>query len=280
MKKVISLDIGGTNTRVALINEKYKIEKVVINPTLLGNKDAFLSSVGATIDQCVGKDFKDVVAIAGGLPGRINMSGHIDALPNIGIEDVDLAEYLHKRFGLKTYIANDASVAALSEANVGPHKKYKSLYFITVSTGVGGALCIDGKLRRHSDEIGHTLFCSGHGNYHEFEHMVSGTYLPRLGKEDGIEVASAFDFFVGVKNKIDSLMPTYWNWLDLFARFIKSIQDAFQPEVFVLTGGVMKSADVFWDDLRQRCPESNLQKCHFSQEAGLIGAAVYGFQNA
>lgn len=276
-RKVIALDIGGTNTRCALINEDYEIEKVLINPTLLGNKEAFLSSIAETIESCV-SDFHDVVAIAGGLPGRVNPEGYIVALPNIGIEDVHLAEYLYGRFGIDTYLRNDAEVAALSEANVGPYRKYRSLYFITVSTGVGGALCVNGKLRNSSYEVGHTLFESGKGELHELEHMVSGNYLYRLGKDDGIEVATAIDFFQGVRNGTKWIMPTYETWLSIFSRFINSIQETFSPDVIVMTGGVMKSADVFLNDLIFRCPNSLIRKCHFEQEAGLIGAAVYGFQ--
>ena len=63
MKKVIALDIGGTNTRVALINENYEVEKVLINPTVVGNLDLFLQNVSKTVREAI-DDFSGVVAIA------------------------------------------------------------------------------------------------------------------------------------------------------------------------------------------------------------------------
>ena len=57
-------------------------------------------------------------------------------------------------------------------------------------------------------------------------------------------------------------------------------QENFQPEVFAITGGVMKSADIFWDDLVRNCQNSTLLKANAGQNAGLLGAAVYGFQKA
>ena len=156
MKKIIALDIGGTNTRVALINEKYEIESVKIEPTVVGNTELFLANVKKTILEAI-PSFEGVSALAMGVPGRVRYDGFIYALPNIHIDNVPLASYLSKEFKLPAYVINDAEVAALAEANVGPFKKAKSLYFVTISTGVGGALTIGGELRNSSYEAGHTM---------------------------------------------------------------------------------------------------------------------------
>jgi len=277
-KKAIALDIGGTNTRCALIDQDYHVLNVVINPTLGGDPERFLSQVKKTIRDTV-KDFSDVEAIAGGVPGRVAVDGYIEALPNIGVDHIDLAHSLSEEFSLPCFIANDAEVAGLAEANVGPYSCYPSLFFVTISTGVGGALIINGKIRRSSYEIGHTLF-SYRGQVHEFEHLASGHYLTRMAKQCGVEVKDAKDFFALAKKKDERILPIYQDWIKLFSQFFAMIQDTFQPDVFTLTGGAMKSADVFWDDMKAACPNCNLQKCHFGQEAGLIGAAVLAFQNA
>ena len=275
-KKVIALDIGGTNTRCALINEKFEIENCLIKPTRVGNLELFLQSVEEVIEEAV-PDMTDVVCIAGGVPGRVRWDGYIYALPNIHISQIPLAARLEKRFGKKTYIINDAEVAALAEANLGPYAAYKSLYFITVSTGVGGALTIEGKLRSSSYEIGHTM-TQYHNEIHEFEHMCSGTGLRRLADANGLNVADAREFFELVKNGHELANRVYRDWIKLLAGFIAMVQENFQPEVFAMTGGVMKSADIFWDDLCRNCPNSKLLKANAGQNAGLLGAAVYGFQ--
>jgi len=276
MEEIISLDIGGTNTRCALVDSSYEVKAIKINPTVTGTLQGFLDSVAAIIKE-VAPNPKVAKAIAIGVPGRVRYDGYIYALPNIHIEAIPLAAYLHDLFKMPVYVKNDAEVAALAESNVGPYKIYKSLYFITISTGVGGALCVDGKLRNSSYEVGHTLM-ECHGEIHEAEHMLSGAYLTRLAKANGVDIKDAHEFFNLVKAKDPKIMPTYEDWIKLLSQFIQMNQDNFQPDIFTLTGGVMKSADIFFEDLRKACPHSHLEKCAFDQEAGLIGAAVYGFQ--
>ena len=278
MKKVIALDIGGTNTRVALINEKYEVEKVLINPTVVGNLDLFLENVSKTIREAI-DDFEGVVAIAAGVPGRVRHDGYIYALPNVHVTSIPLSEYLEKEFHLPCYVKNDAEIAALAEANVGPYKTYKSLYFVTISTGVGGALCIDGKLTNSSYEVGHTM-TAYHNEIHEFEHMASGTGLRRLCDMNGLNVVDAREFFSLVQNKHPLAVRVYKDWIKMLADWIEMNQENFSPEVFALTGGVMKSKGIFFEDLKRACPSANIVECACGQQAGLIGAAVFGFQNA
>lgn len=278
MKKVIALDIGGTNTRVALINEEYKIENVLIKPTVVGNLDLFLDSVRDIIEEAV-PDRQDVIAIASGLPGRVRHDGFIYALPNIHVQNIPLSDYLQKQFGLRAFIRNDAEVAALAEANVGPFRHCHSLYFVTVSTGIGGALCIDGKLVNSSYEAGHTM-ASYHNEIHETEHMASGTGIRRLCDMNGLSVVDAREFFQLVKNQHPMAMRVYKDWIKMLGDWINMMQDAFTPEVFTFTGGVMKSKDLFFEDLRRACPNSRIEECGCGQEAGLVGAAVLGFQSA
>lgn len=276
MKKVVSLDIGGTNTRVALIDENYKIEKTVINPTVVGNVDLFLKQVSKTIKEAV-PDFSDVSALAMGVPGRIRYDGFIYALPNIHINNIPLAGYLSKEFDKPAYVINDAEVAALAESNLGAYKSAKSLYFVTISTGVGGAMTIGGHLVNSSYEAGHTM-ARYKGEIHEFEHMASGTGIVRLAEKNGLFVKDAREFFALVKNGHPLAKTVYRDWISLTASWFTMNQDNFSPEVFTITGGVMKSADIFFDDLRAAAPSCHLEACSFGQEAGLMGAAVLGFQ--
>ena len=278
MRKVIALDIGGTNTRCALINEKYEVENVLIKPTVVGNLDLFLASVASVIEEAI-KDFDGVVAISAGVPGRVRHDGYIYALPNVHISAIPLSEYLSNRFHLPCYVRNDAEVAALAEANVGPYKEFKSLYFVTISTGVGGALCISGKLTNSSYEIGHTM-TAYHNEIHEFEHMASGTGLRRLCDMNGLNIEDARAFFELVKNKHPLALRVYKDWIKMLSEWIEMVQDNFTPDVFTITGGVMKSKDIFFEDLRRACPFSRIEECACGQQAGLIGAAVFGFQKA
>ncbi len=276
MEKVVSLDIGGTNTRVALINENYEIEKVLIRPTVVGNTDLFLKNVKKTIEEAL-PTFEGVKCFAMGVPGRVRYDGYIYALPNVHIVNVPLAEYLTKTFSLPAYVINDAEAAALAESNIGPHKKEKSLYFVTISTGVGGAFTEKGVLKSSSYEVGHTMM-SYHGETHEFEHMASGTGIVRLADMNGLHVGDAREFFELKKNGYELAERVYRDWIRLFADWFRMIEETFSPDVFALTGGVMKSQDIFFEDMKAAVPGIRLEACALGQEAGLLGGAVYGFQ--
>jgi glucokinase len=278
MSKIVALDIGGTNTRVALINEKYEIESVRIEPTVVGNTELFLANVKKTIEESI-PDWSEVSSLATGVPGRVRYDGFIYALPNIHIENIPLADYLAKTFLKPAYVINDAEVAALAESNVGPLKAAKSLYFVTLSTGVGGALTVGGELRNSSYEAGHTM-TAYHGEIHEFEHMASGVGICRLAYMNGLQVVDAKEFFALVRNGNVQAQNVYRDWVKMVAEWLEMIGYAFEPEVFALTGGVMKSSDVFFKDLKMAAPHCRLELCGCGQEAGLIGAAVLGFQKS
>ncbi len=273
---VIALDIGGTNTRCALIDSNYKILASKINPTVRDDTNLFLANVAKTIDETV-KDFSNVKCLAMGVPGRVRYDGYINALPNIHIDNIPLADFLAKRYSLPAYVLNDAEVAALAEANLGTYKEEKSLFFVTISTGVGGALTAKGKLTPSSSEIGHTLV-SYKGDLYEFEHLCSGTGIVKICALNGLEIKSSKEFFDLLRENNATALKIKKDWLTLLGDWIKMIQEVFEPEVFTLTGGVIKSKDIFFDDLKEIAKGSRLEICSFKQEAGLMGAAVFGFQ--
>ena len=96
MKKVISFDIGGTNTRIALINEHFEIEKEETIPTKRDSVDAFLSSIDELISHF---DLKDVLAFGVGIPGVCNReTGYIYDLPNVHIKDIPLGEFIQNKY--------------------------------------------------------------------------------------------------------------------------------------------------------------------------------------
>ena len=101
MKKVLAFDIGGTNTRLALVNENYVVEKELIYPTVRGSKEAFLESIKKIILD-LNVDMNEVSYIGAGVPGVVDKArGYIIDLPNVHIKDIALGEYLEKEFGKK-----------------------------------------------------------------------------------------------------------------------------------------------------------------------------------
>ena len=277
MKKVLSFDIGGTNTRLALINGKYEIEKQLIYPTVRGSKEAFLESIKKIIlDLDINLD--EVEYIGAGVPGVVDKDkGYIIDLPNVHIKDIPLGDYLFKEFGKKLAIRNDAEVACLAEAVLGKGKKYNRVFFITISTGLGGALCVDKENQDYVTEIGHTLF-RFHDGLYEYEGLASGTGLVKLCNLYGYNVKSSSEFFEGVVNADHDALMVYKDWLGILSDFIEMVQSSYEPDVICVTGGVMKAKNIFFEDLCMLNPYSNIVECHFSEGAGIIGAAVYAFK--
>lgn len=280
MAYVLALDIGGTNTRAALVDKDFKLVKTNIIPTVGKDNADFFSNIVKCV-RGLGKGLSEVVAIAGGVPGRVRHDGHVYALPNVGkgIYEIPLAEMLRKEFGVPAYIINDAEVAVLAEANLGTYKDSKSLIFVTVSTGVGMAFAREGKIASSSYEAGHSIVYYRDEPY-ELEHLCSGRGIVRLSEKNGRKVKDARDFFKYVKKADAKAQEAYDDWLHLLSKWFRSLQEAFEPDCFVLTGGVTKSSDVFLEDLRRFACPARLELASCGQEAGLLGAAVYAWQKA
>jgi len=275
MSQVLALDIGGTNVRVALIDDKYQIIKVSRQATMVGNLDIFLTQVSEAIRD-LGVDLSQVKAVGIGVPGRVRASGHIDSLPNIKIQDVPLTAYLKERLALPIYIRNDAEMAALAEAKFGAGRGHPSMFFVTISTGLGGAFVRDGRLSYASDEVGHTLF-KYQGKHYELEQLASGSGIVRLSALNGLSVTRAQEFFALLEKSDAGAMRVYEDWIILLVKFVAMVQTLFEPAVIAVTGGVMRSKHLFFEDLKRRVPGSILKPAEFGDDAGLIGAANYAF---
>jgi glucokinase len=274
MKKAISLDIGGTNLRCALINENYEIEKVIIKSTSNSTVEVFLNQVEEIIKEVGITD--DVVAISMGVPGRVRWDGYVFELPNVGIKNIPLAEFINDKFHKTAYVKNDAVMAALAEGCLGEGKPYDASFFITISTGLGGALVRNGKIEVPSDEIGHTLI-KYNGEYYEFEKLNSGRYLVDLCALNELYVLDAREFFHLKSQGNEKALKVYDIWLNNLTNLIQFVKKYFDAKIIILTGGVLKSKEHFLDDLIARNQNIKIALAKFDQTAGLIGAAYYSF---
>ena len=274
-KYVIALDIGGTNYRCALINREYEIVKVLIKPTKKGSVELFLKQASDIIKE-IEFNRDEVLGIVAGVPGKVRLDGHIDNLPNIGIFDIPLKSYLEKEFNLPTIIKNDAEIAAVAEGHVGVGKDADNCYLITISTGLGGCFFEKGKIKNVSEEIGHTLV-EYKGNPYEIEKIASGNGIVTLAALNNLEVKSSKIFFDLVRNKDKKALVVYKEWLKLINDFLSYIEYIYEPQVIAITGGVMKSKDLFFADLVSAHPKLTIKEAKFKFDAGLIGAAALGF---
>lgn len=277
MKKVLAFDIGGTNMRLALVNEKFEIEKRMDLSTVTGDPEAFMNNCIKLINEF---PLEDVVAIGAGVPGVVNReTGEILDLPHVHIKNVQFGKILSEKFNLPVYLRNDAEVACLGEAYLGAGKDYERVFFITVSTGLGGALCVDQKNQDYVTEVGHTKFI--YKNTIQEYGLVSGINIIKLIKMNDIKgINSAKEMFDGVKAKDSEALRLYDEWFMILNKFVRLMIDSYTPDIICMTGGLMKAKDVFFKRLQDENPDANIVECHFSESAGIMGASVYAFQCA
>ena len=153
MKKyVIGVDIGGTKIATGIVSKQGKLIEKVVLPTLAQKGiDHSLQQVYASIEEVLrisGVKKKEIEGIGACAPGPLDpLNGIVHNPPNLpGWKEVRLASLLNKKFRIKTRIENDANAAGMAEVIWGAAKGYKHVFYVTVSTGIGTAVIINGKI--------------------------------------------------------------------------------------------------------------------------------------
>ncbi|MFA5089719.1 MAG: ROK family protein [Candidatus Omnitrophota bacterium] len=162
---IIAIDLGGTNLKIGLLDLKYRIQyKGILSTRSLRNKEGLIRAIVYTVRGILKeKHLKkgDILGLGLGLPGPIDTAaGIVHFFPNIpGWKEVRLKGLLEKRLGIKAFLDNDANLMGLAEYKLGAAQNTRYAVCITLGTGVGGGLILDGKVYRGRDnatgEIGH-----------------------------------------------------------------------------------------------------------------------------
>ena len=272
--KVLSFDVGGTNLRGALIDDNYDVINIKkIRTPHTGNKDLIDAIISLINELKEGHD--DVVDIVFGVPGRVcKHSFFIDELPNVGVKNLDIKKEINHIFPeLRVYIYNDAEMAALYEASEGSGRRFNRVYYITVSTGLGGCMIVNKEWIPTSYEIGHTLF-EYKNKLEEFEHIASGTGLVKLSKLNGLNVVSSKAYFEGLKLQLPDYVNVFEEWIRLFTRFFDMVYNLFEPEVVVIGGGVAFQSSLFLEAMKLRNKKMQLVISSKIDDAGLLGCVT------
>lgn len=276
MKKVLAFDIGATNTRLALINEHFDIEKEIVTPTPRNDAEKFMQNCVEMIQQF---SLENVIAIGAGLPGTMDYkTGLIFDLPNVHISNVEFGKILKEKFNLPVFVRNDAQVACLSEAYIGAGKKFKRVFFITISSGLGAALCVDKVNQDYLTDIGRTLFM--YKNQLIMYEQISGLNIKKFAEMNGEKIEGARDLFSKAKTNPESVKNTLDQFLFVLNKFIDLIRNSYHPEIITFTGGLMHAKELFFDKIKELNPDIYMTECALGENAGIVGAAIYAFKCA
>ena len=235
--KIIAVDLGGTNLRVALV-KNHKILKYIKKSTPK-DKDTLISEMEDSISQLI---TKDVMGIGVGSPGPLE-NGIIKNPPNLPLKNYNLAAELRKKFRKNVVVENDVHCNALAEARLGCRKK--NFIVLALGTGVGGGIIIDGKLylgRNYAGELGHIV-------------LDNGKFLETLWQETMANMKKSFGKEMLVKDLIKMNSPESNLVLEYIAHYlgeaIGSFINIFDPEVVVLSGGIKETGEPFLNMVRK-----------------------------
>jgi glucokinase len=307
---VIAVDLGGTKLLVGLVDREGVALRRTVRPTDLSGEDALIDQIEHAIGE-IGSDGFGALGV--GIPSTIDQrTGRAVSSVNIPLADVDLREQLERRFGVPVMIENDANAAALAEHRLGAGRGTRHMVMLTLGTGVGGGLILDGRLYRGAvgaaGELGHITIdvdgppcqgsCPGRGH---LEALASGTaadaLTERLARErpDGdLGRAAAAGRPVDARLAVElaaegpgDAREVLEHVGSLLGAGIASFVNVFNPEVVVIGGGFARAGDLLFEPARRVVAERALTPARelvrivpalLGVEAGLIGAGLVGFE--
>ena len=292
MKTYISVDLGGTNIRAAKVDEEGHILQMVKDSS---NPEKGCEHVMNKIIELIEKldGYQDCEGIGMGVPGPIDtIHGKIIVSTNLPkLIGYPIADYIQKHFNKPTFMDNDVKVAALGEACLGAGKGYPSVYYASISTGIGGALVLDKKVvsgqNGHAGEIGNICIDRNREKYNILnvgaaENEVSGTAITRKGRAIfGDAIQHAGNVFDLAKENDPQALNIVDDMAYDMAMMFAAVAHVVDPHVFVIGGGVLKAKDVFFDKMEayyRSMIHVGMQSVVFKQaeleEPGIIGAAM------
>ena len=311
----IGVDIGGTSIKGAAITSEGKVLDVFSMPVEKEDgQETITKKLANLINQYIkdhGYKKEDILGLGFGIPGCIDTkNGIVSYSNNLKWEELHFTEIMEKETGFPVRITNDANAAAFGEAKFGAGKKYQNIIMITLGTGVGGGIVIDGKLFEGNlgkgAELGHTVVvmdgrecsCGRHGC---LEAYASATALIRdtkemMGKHKDSKLWEIAEKLGKVDARVafeaDRAGDPYGhelveNYIHYLGEGLMNYFNIFRPEAIVLSGGIANEKEYLISRLKDYCkkhdygyprtPEVEILTSELGYDSGKIGAAALFF---
>ena len=306
-KYAFGVDVGGTTVKLGLFNDEGQVLDKWEIPTVKDNGgEKVLPDIAASIKNKMQEKnitAADLVGVGIGAPGAVNADGFmVNGAVNIGWGSFDLAETLKKELDLDVTVkaGNDANVAALGEMWQGGGKGSKDVIMVTLGTGVGGGIIVDGHVvagyNGAGGEIGHITVnhdeiepCNC-GQYGCLEQYTSATGIVRMAKrklaktQDATKLRdykdiTAKDIFDVAKEGDEVALGLVDEVGEILGSTLSNIACVTNPEVIVIGGGVSKAGQILIDTIQKHFKESCFHACRDTRfELAQLGndAGIYG----
>ena len=316
MKKVLAFDLGGTKFAFGVVAESGEVLGSDKIETLAkqGPEQAIqrVNLAAQSLLQKLNIKPEDLIGIGIASPGPLNISkGCVDGSPNLpGWTGYSIEQGLSSFFNLPARIDNDANAAALGEYKFGAGKNKKNMVYLTVSTGIGGGVIVDGRLMRGANgnaaELGHLTLningpacpCGANGC---FEMYASGTAIARRTRE-AIQAGASSQILnlagspeeitthhiLAALQKDDALAQKIWNeTTEYLGRGLAVVINTFNPELIVVGGGVTAAGELLFTPVREKALRyafprlaavCSIVPAGLGSNVGVVGAAACAFE--
>ncbi|MBJ7493509.1 MAG: ROK family protein [Opitutales bacterium] len=316
MKKVLAFDLGGTKIAFGVVAENGEVLGSDKIETLAkqGPEQAIqrVNLSAQSLLQKLNIKPQELIGIGIASPGPLDISkGCVDGSPNLpGWTGYSIEQGLSSFFNLPARIDNDANAAALGEYKFGAGKNKKNMVYITVSTGIGGGVIVDGRLMRGANgnaaELGHLTLningpvcpCGANGC---FEMYASGTAIARRTREaiqagapsQILSLAGSLEkitthHILAALQKEDELAKKIWNeTTEYLGRGLAVVINTFNPELIVVGGGVTAAGELLFNPVREKALRyafprlaavCSIVPAGLGSNVGVVGAAACAFE--
>lgn len=297
-KFIIALDLGGTNLKAALLDLSYKIiDRETLSTRSFMQKEDLILGIVHAVNRFIKYNSLSKAQILGiglGLPGPVDAKcGIVHFFPNIpGWKEVRLKHILEKKLDLKVYLDNDAKLMTLAEHKLGAAKGRLNVLCMTLGTGIGGGIIINGKLYRGfnnaAGEIGHLGInekgaycnCGSYGCLEAYigNRRITGRAIKVFKRNITLEELSR------LAAKRNKAAIDIWRQAGAHLGFaLAGVVNLLNLDAIVIGGGVAKAGKVLFNSIKETLKLQSMSvqgkhvsicKAKFGNEAGLIGAAI------
>ena len=292
----IGVDVGGTKIAAGVVDRRGRILHRDERPTETDSQEELLELLGEIVESLM----QDGVGAVGfGLPSTIDQrSGRIVSSVHVPLGDLDFRDRMADVVSLPVALENDANAAAIAEWKIGAGRGSSYMIMLTLGTGVGGGLILDGKPYRGfvgaAAEIGHMVLeyggepcggnCTGHGH---LEQYASGGAADRAAERILGPDATGRELVGAAREGNAEALEAVVEIGRRLGAAIGSLVNIFNPEVVVIGGGFSQARDLFFEPLLETMRVEALQPGRdlvrvvpalLGPDAGLVGAGFVGFE--
>ena len=301
----IGIDVGGTNLKAGLVNEAGEILAVSRIPLHFTTAEAFAETLADLSKQVMAEGkvgAEEITAVGIGIPGAVE-GGNILFTANIPMRNIPLEKLFRKHLDIPVTLANDADCAAAAEYLLGSGKGTKDFILVTLGTGVGGGLILDGRLhtgKSCAGEVGHMVIqvdgepC-GCGRLGCWEAYASATGLIRMAEKAAeehpgsrlakLETLNGQTIFEAAEQEDETALAVTDRYVKYLSAGVTNLINILQPEVLAIGGGVAAAPKHLLLEKVQKYVHDycygrhvghypEVTRASMGNDAGIVGAAL------